>query len=147
MKLKVTQLVSDSLWPHGLYNPWNSPGQNTGVGSLSLLQGTFPTQGSDQALPPCRQILYQVSHTGSPRILEWVAYPSSGGSASQSLTWQSGSPSLPTAKMRGCSLLQRPQCCVTHLGNWEQRTTSQILLLEKLQPSKMTIYLGWTCRF
>ena len=38
-------VVSDSLRPHGLYNPWNSPGQNTGVGSLSLLWGIFPTQG------------------------------------------------------------------------------------------------------
>ena len=37
--------MSDSLWPHGLYSPWNSPGQNTGVSSLSLLQGIFPTQG------------------------------------------------------------------------------------------------------
>ena len=35
-------VVSDCLWPHGLYSPWNSPGQNTGVGSLSLLQGIFP---------------------------------------------------------------------------------------------------------
>ena len=34
-------VVSDSLQPHGLYNPWNSPGQNTAVGSLSLLQGIF----------------------------------------------------------------------------------------------------------
>ena len=39
-------VVSDSLWPHGLYSPWNSPGQNTGVGSLSLLQGIFRTQVS-----------------------------------------------------------------------------------------------------
>ena len=38
----------DSLWPHGLYSPWNSPGQNIGVGSCSLLQGIFPTQGSTQ---------------------------------------------------------------------------------------------------
>ena len=38
--------------------PWNSPGQNTGVGSLSLLQGIFPTQGSNPGLPSCRQILY-----------------------------------------------------------------------------------------
>ena len=37
-------VMSNSLWPHGLYSPWNSPGQNTGVGSLSLLQGIFPTQ-------------------------------------------------------------------------------------------------------
>ena len=38
-------VISDSSWPHGLYSPWNSPGQNTGVGSLSLLQEIFPTQG------------------------------------------------------------------------------------------------------
>ena len=61
--------VSDSLQPHGLYNPWNSPGQNTGVGSRSLLQGIFLTQGSNPGLPHCRQILYQVNHRGSPRIL------------------------------------------------------------------------------
>ena len=54
--------------------PWNSPGQNTGVGSLSLLQGIFPTQGLNLGLPHCRQILYQLSHKGSPRTLEWVAY-------------------------------------------------------------------------
>ena len=69
-------VVSDSLWPHGLYSPWNSPGPNSGVGSLSLLQGIFPTQGSNPGLPHCWQILYQLSHKGSPRILEWVAYPS-----------------------------------------------------------------------
>ena len=44
-------VVSDSLQPHVfLYSPWNSPGQNTGVGSLSLLQGIFPTQGSNPGL-------------------------------------------------------------------------------------------------
>ena len=53
----------------------NSPGQNTGVGSLSLLQGIFSTHGLNPGLPHCRQILYQLSHQGSPRILEWVAYP------------------------------------------------------------------------
>ena len=60
--------VSDSLQPH---SPWNSPGQNTGVGSLSLLQGIFPTQGSNPGLPRCRRILYQLTHKGSPIILEW----------------------------------------------------------------------------
>ena len=74
-------VMSDSLWPHGLYSPWNSPGQNTRVGSLSLLQGIFPTQGSNQGLPHCKWILYQLSHKGSPRILEWVAYPFSRGSS------------------------------------------------------------------
>ena len=68
-------VMSDSLRPHGLYTPWNSPGQNTRVGSLSLPQEIFPTQGSNPGLPFCRQILYQLSYKGSPRILEWVAYP------------------------------------------------------------------------
>ena len=54
--------MSDSLQPHGWYSPWNSPGQNTDVGSLSLLQGIFPTQGLNPGLLHCRQILYQLSH-------------------------------------------------------------------------------------
>ena len=74
-------VVSDSLRPHGLYSPWNSPSQNTGVGSLSLLQGTFPTQQLKPDLPHWRWILYQLSYKGSPRILEWVAYPFSSGSS------------------------------------------------------------------
>ena len=57
--------MSDSLQPHGLYSPWRSPGQNTGVGSHSLLQGIFATQGSNPGLPHCRQILYQLSQEGS----------------------------------------------------------------------------------
>ena len=59
-------------------SPWNSPGQNTGMGSLSLLQGIFPTQGSNPGLLCYRWILYQLSYKGSPRILEWVAHPFSG---------------------------------------------------------------------
>ena len=69
-------VASNSLWPHGLYSPCNSLGQNTGVGSLSLLQRIFPNKWSNPGLPHCRKILYQLSHKGSPRILEWVAYPS-----------------------------------------------------------------------
>ena len=60
------KVVSDSLQPHGLYSPWNSPGQKTAVGSLSLLQGIFPTQGSNPGLLHCRWILYQLSYQGSP---------------------------------------------------------------------------------
>ena len=59
---------------------WNFLGQNTGVGSLSLLQGICPTQGSNLGLSHFRQILYQLSHKASPRILEWVASPFSSGS-------------------------------------------------------------------
>ena len=53
----------------------------TGVGSHSLLQGISPTQGSNQGLGHCGQILYQLSHKGSPIILEWIAYPISRGSS------------------------------------------------------------------
>ena len=68
-------VLSDSLQPHGLYSPWNSPGQNTRVGSLSLLQGILLTQGSNPGLWHCRRILYQLSYKRSPRVLDWVAYP------------------------------------------------------------------------
>ena len=79
-KVKVTQ------WCRTLCNsvncsPWNSSGQNTGVGSLSLFQGIFPTQGSNPGLPYSRQILYQLSHKGRPRIQGWVAYPFSSRSS------------------------------------------------------------------
>ena len=84
-------VMSDSLQLCG-YSPWNSPGQNTGVGSCSLLQGISPTQGLNPGLPHCRWVLYQLSHQGSPRILEWVAYPFSIGS-SPPRNW-TGSPSL-----------------------------------------------------
>ena len=53
--------MSDSLQPQGLCSPWNSPGQDTGVGTLSLLQGIFPTQGLNPGLPHCRQNLYRLS--------------------------------------------------------------------------------------
>ena len=78
--------MSDYFVTPWLYSPQNSPGQNTGVGSLSLLQGIFPTQGLNPGLLHCRRILYQLSHKGSPRILEWVAYPFSSGS-SQPRDW------------------------------------------------------------
>ena len=74
-------VVSDSLRSHELYSPWNSLGQNTGVGSLPFLQGIFLTQGLNPGLLHCRWILYQLSHKGSPRILEWVAYPFSSESS------------------------------------------------------------------
>ena len=74
-------VMSDSLQLHGLNSPRNSPGHNTEVGSLSLLQRIFPTQGLNPGLPPCRRILYRLSHQGSPRIPGWVAYPFFSGSS------------------------------------------------------------------
>ena len=63
-------VMSNSLWPHRSYSPWNSPGQNTGMASHSLLQKIFPTQGSNPGLPHCRRILYQLSHQGSPKLFK-----------------------------------------------------------------------------
>ena len=68
-----------TLWA----SPWTSPGQNTGVGSLSPLQGIFPTHGSNPGLPRCRQTISQLSHKGSPRILERAACPFSKGSSQE----------------------------------------------------------------
>ena len=63
-------VVSDSLQPHGLYpirllHPWDFPGKSTGEGCHFLLQGIFPTQGSNPGLPHCGQMLYPLSHQGS----------------------------------------------------------------------------------
>ena len=77
----VRQLLSLTLWPRGLYSPWDAPDLNTGVRSLSLLQGIFPTQGLHPGLLHCRWILYQLSHKGSPRVLEWGANPFFSGSS------------------------------------------------------------------
>ena len=63
--------MSHCLWPHGLYSPWNSPGQNTEVGSLSLLQVIFPTQGLNPGFLLCRRILYQLSHKGIVCVRNW----------------------------------------------------------------------------
>ena len=81
-------VVSNSCNPiEILSSPSNSPGQNTGVGSLSLLQGIFPTQGLNQDLPHYSRILYQLSHKGSPRILEWVPSLLQQISLTQKLNW------------------------------------------------------------
>ena len=67
-------VMSDSLLPHGLWParllcPWNVPGKNIGVDCHFLLQGIFPTQRLNLGLPHCRQILYYLSHQGTPDVL------------------------------------------------------------------------------
>ena len=79
MKVKVAQSFLTLCNPMDC-TPWDSPGQNTGICRLRLLQGIFPTQGWNPGLPHGRQILYHLSHRGSPRILKRVAYPFSSGS-------------------------------------------------------------------
>ena len=84
-------VVFDSFQPHGLWPvkllcPWGFSRKNTRVGCHAFLQGIFPTQGLKPGLLHCRQILYHLRHQGSPRILDWVAYPFSRGS-SQPRNW------------------------------------------------------------
>ena len=74
--------MSNPLRLHGLYSPWNSLGQDTGVGSLSLLQGIFPTQGLNPGLLHCNRILYQLSYEGSPKERIWK-----GTFSEITLTW------------------------------------------------------------
>ena len=62
----LSKLLDSGFGFMELYSPWNSPGQNTGAGSLSLLQGIFPTQRSNPGLLHCRRILYQLSCQGFP---------------------------------------------------------------------------------
>ena len=73
VKSESRSTVSNSSQPQGLYSPWNSAGQNPGVGSLSLLHGIFLSQRSNPGLLHCRQILYQLSHMGSPE--DWSGQP------------------------------------------------------------------------
>ena len=61
-------ILCDPMDPILCDSPWNSTGQNTEMGSLSFLQGIFPTQGLKPGLLHCRQILYQLSHEGSPQV-------------------------------------------------------------------------------
>ena len=75
--------MPNSQRPHGLQptrllHPWDFPGKSAGVGCHCLLQGIFPTQELNPGPPHCRQMLYHLSHQGSPRILEWVAFPTPG---------------------------------------------------------------------
>ena len=77
-------VMSDSLWPLGLspvrfLYSWGFSRQVSGVGCHALPQGIFPTQGLNPGLPHCREVIYQLSHQGSPELLEWVAYSFSRG--------------------------------------------------------------------
>ena len=117
--------VYDSLQTHGL-SPRNSPGKNTGVGSLSLLQGIFPTQGSNPGLPHCRQILYQLSHKGSPLV--WSLLDLSSTLAMEK-------PSYPL--LIACSHSQRTQRVFWGLAGEEN---GQLLLWPQF-PQNINIYM------
>ena len=102
--------MSDSLRPHGLYSPWNSPGQNTGVGSLSLLQWIFLTQGSNRGLLHCGRILYQPSHQGSPYIYKSPA----NCVAHKPAVWTGSNRTACLCSMQGWGWGRGSPCYTTH---------------------------------
>ena len=73
-------VVSDSLQPQGLYSPWNSPGQNPGVGSLSLSRGS-PNPGIEPRSPVLHSYSLPAEPQGKSKNAGWVAYPFSRGSS------------------------------------------------------------------
>ena len=105
--------MSSSLWLPGLYSPWSSSGQNTGVDSLSLLQGIFLTQELNHGLLHCRWILYQLSYQGSP-FFSWISRSDqrgSGGRVSGYQVWLQ------------CGTLQVPGG--SEWGQWRQHKGSE----------------------
>ena len=85
-------VLSNSLQPHGLsptrlLHPWDFPGKNTGVGCHFLLQGSFLIQGSNPGLPHCRQMLYHLSHQGSPNFVLDTDYKPSTPLSSAANAW------------------------------------------------------------
>ena len=92
--------MSDCLWPHGVYSPWNSPGQYTRVGGLSLLQGIFPTQGWNPGLLHCKWILYQLSQCWPKKLhnVRGENYVLFGGKMSSSVQ-----ETAPQIALRDCS--------------------------------------------
>ena len=128
-----------------LYSPWNSPGQNTEVGSLSLLQGIFLTQGANPGLPNCRQIPYQLSHKGSPRTLEWVTCLFSSGFARPRNLPELGSPAL-----QGGSLPAEPpgkeqveQYSMPGRGLKAGAPGFEVQVSNSAAPSSLYAYLPW----
>ena len=142
-------VVSDSLWPHGLYNytvhgilqakilewvavPFSTPDQNTGVGSCCLLQGIFQTQGLNPGLPHCRQILYQLSHQGSPELPRvptysvycWDCWSTAGALGITSIA------SKPEAWNQFCLEIPRAHGPPALLGSQQMLLNSQQMLLK-----------------
>ena len=111
-------VVSDSLRQHWLYSPWNSPGKNTGVGSLSLLQ-IFLTQGLNPGLLHRRQILYQLSHKGSP-LSAW-----DNSNRSSRCGWSAGLLFAPQATKHYWMWWQR-------MIQWDRNNNSMDMNLRKL---------------
>ena len=146
--MKVDQSCPTFSTPWTIYSPRNSLGQNTGMGSLSLLLGIFPTQGSNPGLLHCRRILYQLSHKGSPRILTGMGslsllqriFPNQ--ESNRGWDWGGGRPRRLTffllqtgggwrRRGRVCPWKAGMMCSVTHQCCYEELSSSPDLILLK----------------
>ena len=117
--------VSDSLRPHRLYSPWNSLGHNSGVGSLSLLPGIFPTQRSNPGLLHCRQHALPSEPPGKSLVPEPEIKPLSPALAGRFFTsWTT----------RGCYYWNHPKPSFARIWYlWKERRTIYCWNTEKLQ--------------
>ena len=130
--------------------PWNSPGQNTGVGSRSLLQGIFPSQGSNPGLLHCKQILYQLSHKGSPMFCKSTSNASAksmlqsfpGGSVVKNLLANAGdmssTPGLGRCPGEGNGNLLQHSClgnptCLADYSPWDCKVVRHDLAMKQQQ--------------
>ena len=128
----------DSLWSHGLYSPWNSPGQNTGVGSCSLLQGIFPTQGSNPGLLYYRQILYHLSHQGSLLLLLLSHFSRVRLCATPETAAHQAPPSLGFSRQEHWSGLPFPSPMhESQKWKWSHSVVSDSLRPHGLQPTRL----------
>ena len=133
-------------------------------GSLSLLQGIFPTQGSNPSLPHYRQILYHLSHQGSPKILKWAAYPFSRGTSRPRnqtgvsciagglfISWAAGKAQRKvslTGKRTQAMVVKAPNpshyiYCVKHLKIWDTWENCEEVFLwvgQQRQPIELVVW-------
>ena len=117
--------MSNSLWPHGLWLtrllcPGAFPGKNTGVGCCSLLQGIFPTQGSNPDLLHCKWILYCLSHQGS--LFAYMYFPSTLPEQTTHRNW-----TIPSSLMISC-------CCCCYVAS----VVSDSVQPHRWQPTRLS---------
>ena len=117
-KISTSNVAWMDYNPPRLLCPWNSPGKNTGVGSYSLLQGIFLTQGLNPSLPHCRQILYCLSHQESPSMKNTCLFLLQQSGVSVSGQW--------AAQRQAVVQKPRPRVCLPFFSAW---------LLKSLQSS------------
>ena len=125
-----------------------SLGKNSGMGCHALLPGIFSTQVSNPGLPHCSWILYHLSHQRSSRILEWVTYPFSRGTADPGI--KPGSPAL-QADYSAAELPGKPNCkCIGYLScdlvvDWELRLPLSIITRKYLTHEQINIIVSMKC--